>query len=46
MRTTIILDDDLLKKAKNDKLKKFTEETRSMIAHHLEMAKEIQKSMS
>ncbi len=39
------VDRDLMKKAKNDKLKSFLQETRAMIAHHLEMAKEIKKTI-
>lgn len=36
---------DLMKKATNPKLKTFLKATRDMIAHHLEEAKAIQKSM-
>ncbi len=39
------VDDDLMKKVSNDKLKSLLQETRDMIAHHLELAKEIQKKM-
>lgn len=39
------VDTDLVKKANNPKVKSLLQETRNMIAHHLETAKSIQKAM-
>lgn len=39
------IDGDLMKKVVNPELKTFVEETRKMVAHHLEEAKAIQKEM-
>lgn len=39
------VDNDLMKKVNNDTLKNFLQETRDMIAHHLEVAKAIQQKM-
>lgn len=39
------VDHELMKKASNDNVKSFLQQTRDMIAHHLETAKTIQKNM-